>query len=867
MALHKDPTDPTKLRPISMGSALRRIAGKYIMEAYTPDIASHLIPTGQFGISTQGGLQYLIDYTRSQLHRYLDKGDTPRVLLLLDLLNMFNQVSRQAIRDHLHNHPIFRSLLPLFDLFYGQANLCFYRDAHGNLKHFTQEEGVAQGCPLGPFLAALCLSILLTDLAPHLHHRALTRKEQGALGDDGRGTHSALASYLDDTSGVVSPLDIPFILNFFVTKGPPLGLFLNFSKTKILTTTTGSPTQHPAIVEALTYIQQQAGAATNPELTSGTRFLGVPIGSRDFANQFLSEAADTYATHLTKLQESLEDRHTISLLFKSCAQPSLQHLLASDIYYNYPHTHSPDLDSWTSPFIAATTAANHSLLAFLGNTTTPLPEHSLAIAFHPVSHGGQGFRDHSKSAKTAFVVAITRSLRYATHGVPVGDTTVTLPHPLSSPLASWSTTSTDNPTFTIYKALAPLLFALPAYIWSHGNPPQDTNQFVSTHTSLTGLASRIYSHHCTKSMDTLLPTFPAEVRQAFPNILSHTTSLPLFTYNRRHPHNRLSNDTFLVMFQRKLRLPVLPPQQWSLPCPHKSCKQTLDKYGDHLFSCKFAKHTLHNNIRDTLFLLCSTAAPMAGFVHSKHSVTCETGGLLPQYPNKRPADVGLHLKSTAFSGSAPQSANFLAIDVTVTGCPTASDVSPNLNPFSKIHMNAVKGKLQSARPQTISNPAYFRALHQQGIILLPFTVDPFGGLGYFASRFLYGPTTTHESPDPEPPPQSFKPPTHSQDNYQLLLDHLHSLLPKATKHYNPPTHTSHTAQPLSPLRWAHHCLALNLTTQLANHIHRGLASVHTSIHTPGTSPDSVLGFAFSQSQPTQLLDPLPGFLLGVAPSQ
>jgi hypothetical protein len=31
MVLHKDPTDPTKLQPISMGSALQCIAGKYIM--------------------------------------------------------------------------------------------------------------------------------------------------------------------------------------------------------------------------------------------------------------------------------------------------------------------------------------------------------------------------------------------------------------------------------------------------------------------------------------------------------------------------------------------------------------------------------------------------------------------------------------------------------------------------------------------------------------------------------------------------------------------------------------------------------------------------------------------------------------------
>ena len=47
MALHKDPTDPTKLRPISMGSALRRITGKYVMEQYGPAFAEHFLSHGQ----------------------------------------------------------------------------------------------------------------------------------------------------------------------------------------------------------------------------------------------------------------------------------------------------------------------------------------------------------------------------------------------------------------------------------------------------------------------------------------------------------------------------------------------------------------------------------------------------------------------------------------------------------------------------------------------------------------------------------------------------------------------------------------------------------------------------------------------------
>ena len=105
-----------------------------------------------------------------------------------------------------------------------------------------------------------------------------------------------------------------------------------------------------------------------------------------------------------------------------------------------------------------------------------------------------------------------------------------------------------------------------------------------------------------------------------PSLLSHLTAVPLRAYNRRFKPNRLSNDTFQLLFQRKLRLPVLPPHLQHTACRY--CNHPLDPYGDHLFQCKYNKKILSDNIRDALFTVCSHLAPMAGFVHSKHSVVC-----------------------------------------------------------------------------------------------------------------------------------------------------------------------------------------------------------------------------------------------------
>ena len=48
----------------------------------------------------------------------------------------------------------------------------------------------------------------------------------------------------------------------------------------------------------------------------------------------------------------MADKHTSLLIFRVCSQPSLYHLLSSDVYYNFdPTSPNPSLSSWSSPFI------------------------------------------------------------------------------------------------------------------------------------------------------------------------------------------------------------------------------------------------------------------------------------------------------------------------------------------------------------------------------------------------------------------------------------------------------------------------------------------------------------------------------------
>ena len=64
-------------------------------------------------------------------------------ILLLDIVNMFNSVSRHACRDALAKHPHLRLLIPLFDILYDDSNTCWYLDPDRQWASFPQDEGFA----------------------------------------------------------------------------------------------------------------------------------------------------------------------------------------------------------------------------------------------------------------------------------------------------------------------------------------------------------------------------------------------------------------------------------------------------------------------------------------------------------------------------------------------------------------------------------------------------------------------------------------------------------------------------------------------------------------------------------------------------
>jgi hypothetical protein len=141
---------------------------------------------------------------------------------------------------------------------------------------------------------------------------------------------------------------------------------------------------------------------------------------------------------------------------------------------------------------------------------------------------------------------------------------------------------------------------------------------------------------------------------------------------------------------------------------------------------------------DTILHIFRTLGPLTGWTNHNYDVAQEPTQLLPLYPGHRPADVGITLQPQA-SPSHQLPHTYLAIDVTITPTPKfpRHDAPPNpYNPYAaqaqKVYWDSTCAKFQGRRHGTTAN------LNQVNITLIPFTIDPFGSFGYFATRLLYG---------------------------------------------------------------------------------------------------------------------------------
>ena len=458
VALEKDPEDKTKLRPLGVPSAIRRIAAIAILSEYSATFAEHLLPFN-FAVGVGGGCDVVAKTIQLGVDKYIttpiNKNGIPtRALVSLDIRNMFNAISREKLREIIAEE--FNTLEGFADLLYEEAGETFVKLENGTWKIISVEEGFSQGCPCSPLFAALVLNIILRRLQRELDTKSQARQLIGDKGDDGKGTVTLTAAYVDDCNSLIHLGDVEFFLNRFRELAEPLGAVLNTEKTRILTSTDGTTTtskllsdDNPvnvsigqslqrAISNYSTTIKDGTRLPVEVEVVDGLRVLGVPVGSPAFCKNFMLKCIKKAMKDSQALLAGLDDLQTILRLFSTCTVHKMTHLFSSDVSAADPNDLPQNFYLWGSPMTDQFSEMTNSMLAAI-TESDDIPSYSQIIANLSLKQGGLGFQHPRANAISAFMTSTKRCLQYSHQGVWLGHNRPRppLPHSFTTLFNDW----------------------------------------------------------------------------------------------------------------------------------------------------------------------------------------------------------------------------------------------------------------------------------------------------------------------------------------------------------------------------------------------------------------------------------------------
>jgi hypothetical protein len=167
-------------------------------------------------------------------------------------------------------------------------------------------------------------------------------------------------AFVDDVGAVIPLEDVLDFCNWFQSACNKYGTEVNTQKTCILTSTTGVShipelqQQRPEVAASLqqaiaTFSQDDDGHPL--EITTGIRYLGLPIGQTEFGTTFLNNHADTIDEAADAVFSHLGDRQTIFQLMVKCVLAKAPHLLPANIYHHTDTTKDFATPfEWSGPF-------------------------------------------------------------------------------------------------------------------------------------------------------------------------------------------------------------------------------------------------------------------------------------------------------------------------------------------------------------------------------------------------------------------------------------------------------------------------------------------------------------------------------------
>ena len=249
------------IRPIAVGTTIRRIAGKVISSHVMVEMGRKLRPV-QLGYGTKSGCEAAIHSVRQFCG---DDHAAPKVIFKGDYTNAFNSISRRAVLRK--TKELVPSALPYTLQAYKQATTLFFGDFR-----LTSECGVQQGDPLGPLL----FSIAIHDLAVSLQSEMKVW-------------------YLDDVTVGGEPSDVLMDLRKIQSESKEIGLSLNNSESEVIII---GANREQADIIASDFLEVAPGIKIVPH--EKATLLGSPL-----ADEGISGIIDDKVEALERLKENL----------------------------------------------------------------------------------------------------------------------------------------------------------------------------------------------------------------------------------------------------------------------------------------------------------------------------------------------------------------------------------------------------------------------------------------------------------------------------------------------------------------------------------------------------------------------------------
>jgi hypothetical protein len=555
--------DGAKVRPLALGCTWRKDATKVVTQsAECKEICkSHLFPL-QVGVGVKNGIEVAINSIRLSF-----ENDPTKHIFKTDNRNAFNSMERTIILEEVKNrcpsaYPLISSML--------KPEALLWNVSDSTISVIESSAGSQQGDVAGGLVYSIGLQPFLIGLFQLL-------KDNG----DNPNLPSILKSYIDDGILHLSTDQLLLALRHFYATGPDYGVYLRKDKVSILLGQFGSDFEALNLQEILTSPEGDFNLNSDKvhihpinggySQFYGINLLGSPIGCDDFIVNFLQCKIASLSIECEKLI-ALENSQVKFLLLHYCFSKKIQHLL---------RTVDPKLtiEHLVSPFNCMLQRVVESI------TFSSLTQREWDQCLLSINNGGLGIGNDHVVAHAAYAASILSTATFLREVVPSFNDIIQR-NDLSLPTILAFDNAIRIINYKNYDASQALSLV--------EDDQLSTDKLQAT--LLEEYKNSAFDKH-KQSVSNSPKLLASLLAVASPEASSFLLAKPNL-YNLR-----LNTSEYAIAIIQRLRKELPIPSNLNCNCSQHA---SIDKYGDHLTTCKKGQeiYITHNTMVNTIAALC-----------------------------------------------------------------------------------------------------------------------------------------------------------------------------------------------------------------------------------------------------------------------